>query len=161
MKTTGLLLALSLVSAQRLTAQQVIPDSVFHRKASPALVKYGKWALLAAAAGMGVKAAHAHNDAERAFDQLQDYCDPTPTRCDQAENGDYLDNQAESIYQRSLSYDRHSRGWLLGGEVTFLGAMGLFVWELTRPKGPAKNIPFEPTVGVVGERTNLGVRVTF
>jgi hypothetical protein len=160
-KATGLVLALSLLSAHLLSAQQVIPDSVFHRKSSPALVKYGKWALLAAAAGMGVKAAQAHNDAEHAFDDLRGYCDPDPIRCDQAANGDYLDSRAESIYQRSLSADRRSRRWLAGGEISFLGAMGLFVWELSRPKGPSKNIPFEPTVGVRGSVTDVGVRLTF
>ncbi len=160
MRPALLLLGLCLLAAAPLQAQQLVADSVF-RPHSPALVKYGKWALLLGAAGMGLKAAWAHNDAEDAFDRLREYCDPDQTRCDRSADGDYLDKQAESLYQTSLSYDRHSRGWLLGGEVSFLGAIGLFVWELSRPKGPPRNIPFEPTVSVDGPKTNLGLRLSF
>ncbi len=138
------------------------PDSVFMpRSGSPALVKYGKWGMLAAGIGMGIKAARAHSDADRAYNRLARYCGDDPRRCDQAPGGSYLDTVAEGHYQRALQGDRRARGWLVGGEVAVLSAAGLFVWELTRPRGRPDNIPFEPEVTFQGSVTNVGVRVGF
>lgn len=138
------------------------PDSVFVRpQGSPALVKIGKWGVLLAGLGMGVKAAQAHADADRAYDRLRDYCFEDPRRCDQNPGGSYINPVAERYYQRALRGDRHARGWLIGGEVAVLGAAGLFVWELTRPRQRPDNIPFEPQVTLLGRVTNLGVRVSF
>jgi hypothetical protein len=153
------LLGALLLGQAPLAAQQPA-DSLFARR-SPALVKYGKWVALAAAVGMGLKAASAHGDAEDAFDRLERYCDVDQLRCTQRPNGSYFDPVAEGYFQTSLSRDSHARGWLLGGEAALLGAAGLFVWELTRPKNPPRNIPFEPTVRVIGARTQLGVLVAF
>lgn len=141
-----------------LAAQDSIAPMV---KTIPTVVRYGKWALLAAAVGMGLKASSAHHDADRAFDRLERYCFDDETRCDQQSNGHYIDPISEGYYQASLSGDRRARGWLVGGEVTLLATAGLFVWEFTRPNRPPKNIPFEPTVQVVGPRTHLGLRVSF
>lgn len=136
------------------------PDSSAYRS-SPALVKYGKWVLLAGALGMGYQAMQSHHDADDAFDQLRDYCFDDSARCDRAPSGRYLDPTSEKYYQNSLSFDRKSRGWLIGGEVALLGAAGLFIWELSRPKRPNPNIPFEPTVNIRSSRTELGVRFNF
>jgi hypothetical protein len=144
--------------ATTLAAQDSIPAAV---RSVPGVVKYGKWALLAAAVGMGLKASSAHHAGDRAFDRLENYCFDDFSRCDQQPNGHYIDPVSEGYYQASLSADRRARGWLIGGEATLLASAGLFVWELTRPKHPPKNIPFEPTVQVVGPRTNLGLRVAF
>ncbi len=124
-------------------------------------LKYGKWLALAAALGMGWQAAAVHADADRAFDRLQAYCAADPTRCRTAPGGRYLDPRAEGFYQTALARDREARRWLLGGEVAFLGAAALFVWELTRPKKPPDNIPFEPELRVLSRRTEVGVRVAF
>jgi hypothetical protein len=140
-------------------AAQLPGDSLLLRR-SP-LVTYGKWAVLAAAVGMGLKAAAAHRDADRAFDRLERWCLEDQTRCDQSANGSYLDPVAEGYYQTSLTRDRHARGWLLGGEAALLGAAGLFVWELTRPRSPPRNIPFEPTFTVLGARTQVGLAIPF
>lgn len=153
-------LILPLLCSTRAAAQT--PDSLFFlQRGSPALVKFGKWGVLAAGLGMGLKAAQAHGDADRAYDALQSYCFEDPRRCDQAAGGSYLDQVAEGHYQRALRRDRHARGWLIGGEVAVLGAAGLFVWELTRPRQRPDNIPFEPQVTFLGRVTNLGVRVSF
>jgi hypothetical protein len=147
------------VAAAPLTGQH--PDSTWTR-GTPIVVKYGKWATLALAIGMGIKAADAHNDANRAFTSLRDYCFVDPTRCNQARpGGAYSDPIAERYYQTSLRRDRQARGWLFGGEGALLTTAGLFVWELTRPRRPPKNIPFEPTVSLVGPTTRVGVRVAF
>jgi hypothetical protein len=151
------LLCLTL-AAVPLSAQQ--RDSLWTR-GTPFAVKYGKWATLAVAVGMGLKASAAHHAADHAFDHLSAYCGVDPTRCDQGPGGGYVDPVAEQYYQTSLRYDRHARGWLLGGEAVLVATAGLFVWELTRPKQPPKNIPFEPTVSHSGTTTLLGVSVAF
>lgn len=143
-----------------LAAQQPA-DSLLVTRSSPVLVKYGKWAVLAAAVGMGLKAASAHHDADRAFARLEGYCAVDRTRCDQGPGDRYLDPVSEGYYQAALSGDRRARGWLLGGEVSLLGAAGLFVWELTRPRTPPRNIPFEPSFRVIGPRTEMGLTLHF
>jgi hypothetical protein len=142
-----------------LSAQQA--DSVWTRSSSPMLVKYGKWLTLAAAVGMGIKAADAHDNADRWFNRLERYCDVDPSRCDQTSNGSYIDPTAERYYQQSLHHDRVARRWLVGGEITLIGTAGLFVWELTRPKRLPENIPFEPEIRVSPHQTRFGFRVGF
>lgn len=151
------LLCLAL-SATELAAQQ--RDSAWTRQ-TPFAVKYGKWATLAATVGMALKASAAHHDADRAFNNLRGYCDQDISRCDQLSGGAYADPVAERFYQTSIRRDRHARGWLLGGETAFLATAGLFVWELTRPRQAPKNIPFEPTVSVVGATTSVGLAIRF
>lgn len=148
----------ALIAVAPLPAQQIDSSLV---RGTPTLVKYGKWATLAAAIGMGIRAADAHHDADRAFDRLSQYCVADQARCQQSASGSYLDPQAERYYQSSLGNDRTARRWLLGGEITLLGTAGLFVWELTRPKHPAHNIPFEPTIRVTPEHTSFGLRTAF
>lgn len=135
-------------------------DTIMIRN-SPTLIKYGKWLTLAAAVGMGIKAADAHNDADRSFARLSRYCEGNAAHCDQLPSGQYVDPAAEAYYQSSLGHDRRARRWLLGGEITLIGTAGLFVWELTRPKYPSRNIPFEPTITVTPETTQFGVRAAF
>jgi hypothetical protein len=125
------------------------------------LVKYGKWVLVAGAAGMNYLAIRAHNRAEDAFDALESSCGTTRARCDLGSDGRYLDPEIEAFYQRSLRYDRRARGWLIGGETALAGAAVLFIWELTRPKGRPDNIPFEPEVRSMRGGTGLGFRVPF
>ncbi len=156
----GTALLLLLLGAAPVAAQTA--DSVFRpRSGSPALVKYGKWGMVAVGIGMGIKAARAHSDADRAYGRLEDYCAVDQRRCDLSPSGRYLDPVAERHYERAVRGDRHARGWLVGGEVAVLGAAGLFVWELTRPRGRPDNIPFEPEVSFQGRVTNVGVRVGF
>jgi len=155
--STGLLVALLAAPAAAQSA-----DSVFRvRHGSPALVKFGKWGVLALGLGMGLKAAAAHSDADRADTRLTNYCLDDPRRCDQKPGGSYLDPVAERHYQQALRGDRRARGWLIGGEAAVLGAAGLFVWELTRPRQRPDNIPFAPEVSLEGRVTRLGVRVGF
>lgn len=136
-------------------------DTSWTRPGSPLLIKYGKWLTLAAAVGIGIKASNAHQDADRWFNRLEQYCDTDQTRCDQTSGGSYIDPTAERYYQRSLHHDRAARRWLLGGEITLIGTAGLFVWELTRPKRLPANIPFEPEISVSPYDTRFGLRVGF
>jgi hypothetical protein len=154
------LLLATLLGTSPAVALAQAPDTTIYRS-SPFLVKYGKWVLLAGALGMGYQASQSHKDADASFDRLEDYCFEDRARCERAPSGRYLDPRSESLYQNSLSHDRKSRGWLIGGEVSLLGAAGLFIWELSRPKRPNPNIPFEPTVNFRGPSTDVGVKLSF
>ena len=126
------------------------------------LVKYGKWLLVAGSIGMNYYAVRAHNRAEDNFDALEQRCLAVQARCDLGPEGHYLDPEIEGFYQRSLHYDRVARGWLVGGETALAGAAAMFVWELTKPKGRPKNIPFEPEVrSLRGGGAGVGLRLEF
>ncbi len=125
------------------------------------LVKYGKWVLVAGSAAMNYLALEAHNDAEDSFDEVESRCFDNPSRCDLGPTGTYTDPEIEAFYQTSLHYDRAARGWLIGGQAALAGAAVLFIWELTLPKGPPENIPFEPEVRSLYQATGLGVRLQF
>ena len=155
----ALLAAVTLGFAAPLAAQA--PADTLYHHSSPFYVKYGKFLLLGLAAGMSVKAATTHDKADESYDDLQTLCFSDPPRCTRGSDGSYEDPVAEDLYQTTLHYDDQARAWLYGGEVTLLGSAALFVWELTRPKNPPKNIPFEPEVSVVGSQTRLGLRVEF
>jgi hypothetical protein len=111
---------------------------------------------------MNYYAVRAHNRAEDNFDALEQRCLAVQARCDLGPEGHYLDPEIEDFYQRSLHYDRVARGWLVGGETALAGAAAMFVWELTKPKGRPKNIPFEPEVrSLRGGGSGVGLRLEF
>lgn len=125
----------------------------------PAPLRYGKWALLAGAVGLNVSAAQAHDDADQAFALLEERCEPDHPLCDTDIEGRYVDPISESLYQESLTHDRRSRRFLIGGQAALLGSAALFIWEFARPKSPPNNVPFEPTVSVRNGVTRVGMQV--
>ena len=72
-----------------------------------------------------------------------------------------MDPEIENLYHVSLIEDRVARGWFICGEIALAGAAALFVWELTQPKGPPENIPFEPEVRRLPAGTGVGFRLAF
>ncbi|HEU4698045.1 MAG TPA: hypothetical protein VFS40_02615 [Gemmatimonadales bacterium] len=138
-----------------------IPNAV--RRASPAPIKYGKWALLAGSIGLNLLAAQAHDRADAAYDELKKRCAAANELCTtDPQSGRYLDARSEFLYQRSLTKDREARLWLFSGETALLGSAALFIWELSRPKHPPANIPFDPTVSVTGSgETRVGGSLRF
>jgi hypothetical protein len=125
------------------------------------VVKYGKWLLVAGSIGMNYLALRSHNRAEDAFDALESRCLANRPRCTLGAQGRYTDPEIEGLYQSSLRHDRVARGWLIGGETALAGAAALFIWELTRPKGRPRNIPFEPEVRSMRGGTGVGIRMAF
>jgi hypothetical protein len=125
------------------------------------LVKYGKWVLAAGAVGMNYQALLAHNRADDSFNALESRCLEVQQRCAQGPSGEYLDPTSEALYQNTLQHDHAARNWLIGGEAALAGAAALFVWDLSRPKGRPKNIPFEPEIRSIRGGTGLGLRVAF
>jgi hypothetical protein len=125
------------------------------------VVKYGKWLLVAGSIGMNYLAVQSHNRADDAFDALEARCLAAHARCTLGAGGQYTDPEIEGLYQTSLRQDRVARGWLIGGETALAGAAVLFIWELTRPKGRPRNIPFEPEVRSMRGWTGVGLRMAF
>ena len=132
-----------------------------HAQGSAPLVKYGKWVLAAGAVGMNLLAASAHDDAEAAFDRIEEVCFADRLRCLVNVEGRYADGQIEALYQTSLHEDRVARRWLILGETALVGAAAMFVWELTRKSHRPENIPFEPEIRSLRNATGVGVRVEF
>ena len=125
------------------------------------VAKYGKWLLVAGSIGMNYFALQSHNRADDAFNALEARCLANHDRCSLGARGQYTDLETESLYQTSLRQDRVARGWLIGGETALAGAAVLFIWELTRPKGRPRNIPFEPEVRSMRGATGVGLRMAF
>jgi hypothetical protein len=125
------------------------------------VVKYGKWLLVAGSIGMNYLAVQSHNRADDAFNALEARCLANHDRCALGAQGQYTDPEIEGLYQTTLRQDRVARGWLIGGETALAGAAALFIWELTRPKGRPRNIPFEPEVRSMRAGTGVGFRMAF
>jgi hypothetical protein len=154
MKRLALFLLCLSLAGQSLQAQQpVIPHS-------PPLIKYGKWATLAASVAMNLLAAQEHEKADEAFQVITLACVQT-TNCATLPDGSYADPVLERKFQESLDHDRSARRWLIGGETALVGTAVMFIWELTRSKTRPGNIPFEPQVGERNGRTELGLRLAF
>jgi hypothetical protein len=125
------------------------------------VVKYGKWLVLAGAIAMNYQAAQAHNQADDNFNALEARCFVDQQRCALGPDRTYLDPQSEELYQTTLHYDRVARGWLVAGATAVAATAGLFIWELTQPKGRPKNIPFEPEIRSLPGGPGVGLRLDF
>ena len=148
-RTITCLLLLLFATAPAVTSQEI-----------PWTVKWGKFAALGLAFGSIWQASVHHQDAEDSYDALERRCSLIATACDQEPNGDYTDPISEDLYDTAVSEDDAARSWLFATEAALLGAAVLFVWEITRPKGPkVDNIPFEPVVESRAGR--FGARVFF
>lgn len=152
---TAIVLLPALLAAQ-LPAQQ---QNQAHP--SPPLVKYGKWALVAASGFLNIMAAREHDDAESAFGQIREQCAVDTSRCATGASGAYADPALEALYQTTLDHDRSARRYLFAGETALAGAAVMFIWELTRPKGGPENIPFEPAVDYRPGETTIGLQFRF
>jgi hypothetical protein len=124
---------------------------------APWYVRYGKFAALALSGFAVWHAQDHHEQADDAYDALEDRCLEQPTACIVGPGGDYTDPVSEELYRTAVSEDDKARRWLFGAEVSLVGAAALFVYEITRPRGPERDdIPFEPLVeprsGRVGAR---------
>lgn len=155
MKRLVLLLLCLGLAGQSVQAQQPVLTR------SHPLIKYGKWATLAASVAMNLLAAQAHNKADDAFEVISLACVQSTSNCGTLSDGRYADPFLERKFQESLQLDRSARRWLIGGETALVGTAVMFIWELTRSKTRPGNIPFEPQVGERNGRTEVGVSFSF
>jgi hypothetical protein len=102
--------------------------------------RVGKWVLAGATVALGVYAYAEHGAAERAHDHLRDRCDSSPAVCT-VTDGRYTDVESEALHQRAVRHDRRARAGILAGQITLLGGVALFLYDLRNDGGP-DNIPY-------------------
>lgn len=124
-------------------------------------VRIAKWALLAAAAGLGVYALTNTAAADEAFDDLRALCTAAPQRCELSAAGRYHDPEAEGYFRRSADADRRARVGILGGQLTLLGSVALFVYDLRSGPDEPDNIPFPTPSGSPSRRVAVGIRLAY
>ena len=130
------------------------------------VARVAKWVLAGATIALGAYAYTEHNAAERSEARLRDRCDSSPSVCTVAD-GRYVDAESEALHQRAVAHDRRARTGIVAGQVTLLGGVALFLYDLRGDGGP-DNIPY-PSPRRPGERAPalhyrtliLGARVPF
>jgi hypothetical protein len=120
-----------------------------------------KWVLAGATIALGVYAYTEHEAAERAHGNLRERCETSPDAC-AVVDGVYSDAESEALHQTAVSHDRRARTGIVAGQVTLLGGVALFLYDLRDDGGP-DNIPYpSPQRTVLRKRTLiLGARVPF
>jgi len=107
-------------------------------------VHYSKWLTAGAAVALTVMGAHEHSYSRRDWNSLLVICRSADNACARANNGRYVDSNAEFLYQRSLYYDRRANRRLLGAQGTLLVTAALFILDLRGRNDDPDNIPFRP-----------------
>ncbi len=125
------------------------------------VARVAKWVLAGATIALGVYAYTEHDAAERVHRSLRDRCDSSPESCTVAD-GRYIDAVSEALHQRAVRHDRHARAGIVAGQVTLLGGVALFLYDLRDHRGP-DNIPYpSPRRSVLQHRALiLGARILF
>jgi hypothetical protein len=130
------------------------------------VARVAKWVLAGATVALGVYAYTEHAAAERVHAGLRDRCDGSPEVCTVVD-GRYSDGESEALHQRAVRHDRRARTGIVAGQVTLLGGVALFLYDLRGDGGP-DNIPYPSPrrpaqrAPALHERTViLGARVPF
>lgn len=125
-------------------------------------VRVAKWTLLGVATGFGVYALTHSSRADRDYGRLRTLCTADPDGCS-LDGGRYAADAAEALYQGSVREDRRAQLGIIGGQLTLLGSVALFVYDLRNARGPG-NIPY-PAAGLTrapaGRGVAVGARVRF
>ena len=125
------------------------------------IARVAKWALAGATLALGVYAYTEHDAAERVHRHLRDRCDSSPESC-AVVDGRYMDAESETLHQRAVRHDRRARTGIVAGQITLLGGVALFLYDL-RDEGGPDNIPYpSPRRTLLHDRTlMLGARIPF
>ena len=123
--------------------------------------RIAKWVLAGATIALGVYAFAQHDAAEQEHARLRDRCDSAPALCT-VTDGRYTDPESEALHQRAVRHDRRARTGIVAGQITLLGGVALFLYDLRNDGGP-DNIPYPTHQGFT--RTErfvyIGARVAF
>jgi hypothetical protein len=104
------------------------------------VARVAKWVLAGATIALGTYAYTEHHAADRAHAELRDRCDSSPEAC-AVVDGRYIDETSEALHQRAVRHDRRARTGIVGGQITLLGGVALFLYDLRSDGGP-DNIPY-------------------
>jgi hypothetical protein len=123
--------------------------------------RIAKWVLAGATIALGVYAFAQHDAAEREHARLRDRCDSAPELCT-VTDGRYIDAESEALHQRAVRYDRRARTGIVAGQITLLGGVALFLYDLRNDGGP-DNIPYPTRQGFTPTERSvyIGARVAF
>lgn len=147
------------LAALALTAPAYAQDGGEHEWRGRARI--AKWVLAGATIALGVYAFTQHDAAEQDQARLRARCDGAPELCT-VTDGRYTDPESEALHQRAVRHDRRARTGIVAGQITLLGGVALFLYDLRNDGGP-DNIPyptqqrFTPTERSV----YIGARVAF
>lgn len=125
-----------------LAAQQA--DTTAHVPWYQPVSHWAKWPALAGAVGFTTLAILRHDDADRVFNGLLDYCRAASDQCRLNAQGTYVSSDAEALYQETLRIDRQARAWMLAGQVALAASGGMFLIDLISGHHGPNNIPFSP-----------------
>lgn len=143
MKTTALLMTFAL-AARAGSAQTSLVDSTPRAAWKHAAVHYGKWAAAAGAVAFTALAIQQHRHSNDAWNSLLAICNNNSQNCAVGPDGRYRNYQSEYFYQLALYYDHRARWRLIAGQVSLLGAVGLFVADLRGKSPTPPNQPVHP-----------------
>jgi hypothetical protein len=104
------------------------------------VARVAKWVFAGATIALGAYAYTEHDAAERLHARLRDRCDSAPDACMVAD-GRYTDLESEALHQRAVRHDRRARTGIVAGQITLLGGVALFLYDL-RGDGRPDNIPY-------------------
>ena len=104
------------------------------------VARVAKWVLAGATIALGAYAYTEHEAAERLNARLRERCDTAPDACMVAD-GRYADLESEALHQRAVRHDRRARTGIVAGQITLLGGVALFLYDL-RGDGRPDNIPY-------------------
>ena len=128
------------------------------------VARVAKWVLAGATIALGVYAYTEHDAAEEVQGRLRSRCDTSPDLCTVLD-GRYADTESEALHQLAVRHDRRAQTGIVAGQITLLGGVALFLYDL-RGDGRPDNIPYpsprRPTqrAPALHHRTvMLGVRV--
>ena len=129
------------------------------------VARVAKWVLAGATLALGAYAYTEHDAAERLHARLRERCDAAPDACMVAD-GRYTDLDSEVLHQRAVRHDRRARTGIVAGQITLLGGVALFLYDL-RGDGRPDNIPYPSPrrsaqrVPALHRTLMLGARVPF
>jgi hypothetical protein len=141
-------------------AQETAPPAIDARPWFADVSHYGKWVALAGAAGFTTVAILRNHDADQIYDGLATLCRAGGDTCVLDPDGNYVNPEAELLYQETLHLDSEARKWMLGGQVTLVAAGAMFVVDLVARTRRPKNIPYAP-LEYFADGRRVGLRVRF
>lgn len=160
-RVRGLTLVGLLALAPPVRAQEPQPEQDWR-----GVARIAKWVLTGATIALGVYAYTEHGAAERVQARLRERCDAAPEACTVVD-GRYSDVESEALHQRAVRHDRRARTGIVAGQITLLGGVAFFLYDL-REDGRPDNIPypspqrFTQRAPALHHRTfMLGARVPF
>lgn len=157
----ALLLALPARSA---LAQSHLVDSTPRSAWAHAAVHYGKWVAAAGAVAFTALAIEQHTHSNSAWNSLLAICNNNSQNCAVGPDGRYRNYQSEYYYQLALYYDHRARWRLIAGQVSLLGAVGLFVADRQGGRTTTPNQPVHPlhlAVTPTPEGATVALRLSF